>query len=75
VGSGVGNRGSNAPFSPRRAGSDLVAALPAVGMILGAVVGAALGFVNPDGSVVGFAGIGIAVGLVLGVFLRVVFRR
>ena len=41
-------------------------------MIIGAVAGAGLGLLNPDASAVGFAGIGIAVGLVLGLFLRVV---
>jgi hypothetical protein len=54
---------------------DVVAALPAIGMLVGAGAGLALGVVNPDASAVGFAGIGIAVGLVLGVFLRLVFRR
>jgi hypothetical protein len=66
---------SNLPFSPKRRRDDLVAALPAVGMITGAVLGAALGLLNPDASPVGFAGIGICVGLLLGVFLRQVFRR
>ena len=66
---------SNVPFSPRRVRRDLVTALPAIGMILGAVGGLALGLVNPDASAVAFAGIGIGAGLVLGVFLRAVFRR
>jgi hypothetical protein len=66
---------SNVPFSRRRVWRDLVVALPAVGMILGALLGAGLGLLNPDASAVGFAGIGIVVGLVLGNFLRLVFRR
>jgi hypothetical protein len=44
-------------------------------MVVGAVVGAGLGMLNPDASAVSFGGIGIVVGLVLGLFLRVVFRR
>ena len=43
-------------------------------MIGGAVLGAGLGVLNPDASAVLFGGIGIVVGLVLGLFLRVVFR-
>jgi hypothetical protein len=66
---------SNNPFSRRRLRQDLVTALPATGMIIGAVAGAGLGLLNPDASAVGYAGVGIAVGLVLGLFLRVVFRR
>lgn len=66
---------THVPFSRSRVGQDLVSALPAIGMIVGAVAGALLGLVNPDASAVGFAGIGIGAGLVLGVFLRVVFRR
>jgi hypothetical protein len=66
---------SNDPFSRQRARRDLVSALPAVGMILGAVLGAVLGLVNPDASTVSFAGIGIGVGLVLGLFLRWVLDR
>jgi hypothetical protein len=66
---------SNQPYSRRRLRADLVTALPAIGMLVGAVLGAGLGLLNPDASAVGFAGIGIAVGLVLGLFLRVVLRR
>ncbi len=66
---------SNQPYARRRLRTDLVIALPAIGMLLGAVLGAGLGLLNPDASAVGFAGIGIAVGLVLGLFLRVVLRR
>ena len=66
---------SNTPFSPQRRRADVVAALPAIGMILGAVLGAVMGFVNRDASPVLFGGIGIAVGLVLGLFLREVFSE
>jgi hypothetical protein len=66
---------SNQPYARRRLRRDLVTALPAIGMLLGAFAGAGLGLLNPDASAVSFAGIGIAVGLVLGLFLRVVFRR
>ncbi len=66
---------SNVPFSPRRARRDLVTALPAIGIILGALGGLVLGLVNPEASAIAYAGIGIGVGLVLGVFLRAVFRR
>jgi hypothetical protein len=69
------SRVSNTPFSRKRLRDDLVTALPAVGMILGAVIGVALGLINPDASAVAFGGIGIGVGLLLGVFLRAVFRR
>jgi nucleoside phosphorylase len=65
---------SNMPFSRHQWRTDLVSALPALGMIVGAALGAALGLLNPDASAVLFGGIGIAVGLVLGLFLRVVFR-
>jgi len=65
---------SNMPFSRHRCRADLVSAFPALGMIVGAVAGAGLGLLNPDASAVLFGGIGIAVGLVLGLFLRVVFR-
>ena len=66
---------SNMPFSRRTLRDDLVSALPAIGMIVGAVAGAGLGLLNPDASVVGYAGVGIGAGLLLGLFLRVVFRR
>jgi hypothetical protein len=66
---------SNQPYSRRRLRTDLVTALPAIGMLLGAVLGAGLGLLNPDASAVSFAGIGIGVGLVLGLFLRVVLKR
>jgi hypothetical protein len=55
--------------------ADLVNALPAIGMLLGAVVGAALGWLNPDATFVSFGGIGIVAGLVLGLLLRGAFRR
>ena len=66
---------SNTPFSPKRRRNDLVSALPAVGMMVGAVAGAALGRLNPEASAVEFGGIGIAAGLLLGLFLRTVLRR
>jgi len=75
VARGVGNRGGNAPFSPGRVRDDLVSGLPAFGMVVGAVLGAGLGLLNPDASAVEYGGIGIVVGLVLGLFLRLVFRR
>jgi hypothetical protein len=65
---------SNMPFSRHQWRADLVSAFPALGMIGGAVLGAGLGVLNPDASAVLFGGIGIVVGLVLGLFLRVVFR-
>jgi hypothetical protein len=65
---------SNMPFSRHRWRTDLVSAFPALGMIVGAVLGAALGLLNRDASAVLLGGIGIVVGLVLGLFLRVVFR-
>ncbi len=66
-------RGSNMPFSGRRLRADIVGALPGIGMLLGAGCGVVLGVVSPEGSVVGFAGIGIGAGLLLGIFLRLVF--
>jgi len=70
----VAGTGTNSPFSPRRLRTDLAAALPGIGMLLGAVAGAGLGLLNPDASAVGFAGVGIVAGLLLGAFLRAVFR-
>ena len=63
------------PFYRRHLKDDVVSALPAIGMIVGAVAGAGLGLLSPDGSAVGYAGVGIGAGLLLGLFLRVVFRR
>ena len=63
------------PFSGRRVRHDLVNSLPAIGMILGALAGAGLGLLNPDASAVEYAGWGIGAGLVLGLFLRLVWRR
>ena len=40
---------SNSPFSPRRARADLVAALPAVGMFAGALLGVILGLTRGVG--------------------------
>ena len=36
---GGGNRGSGSPFSPGRVRADLVTGLPALGMVVGALVG------------------------------------
>jgi hypothetical protein len=69
------DRGGRQPFAPGRRAADLVTALPAIGMLLGAVLGAVLGRLNPDGTAVGFAGVGIVAGLVLGAVLRTAFRR
>ena len=66
---------SNNPFSRRRRAADLVDSLPAVGMILGALGGLGLSLFDPQASAVSFAGLGIGVGLVLGLFVRTVFRR
>lgn len=66
---------SNNPFSRKRVLDDVLAALPAIGMIVGAVAGVGLGLLNPEGSVVAFAGVGIGAGLVIGIFLRVMLRR
>ena len=66
---------SNLPYARRRLRTDLVNALPAIGMLLGAVLGAGLGLLNPAASAVSFAGVGIGAGLVLGLFRRVVLKR
>ena len=60
------------PFSARRARSDLVDALPALCMVLGAVLGAGAGaFRELSGGAVTGGGLGIVIGLVLGLLLRV----
>jgi hypothetical protein len=68
----------SSPFSPKRARGDFIAALPAIGIGIGAVLGALLGvFWSADGgsgAVVTGAGIGIALGLVVGIAARALFR-
>ncbi|MGZ4427132.1 MAG: hypothetical protein ACXVXC_03680 [Nocardioidaceae bacterium] len=70
---------SNDPFSPRRARADAVAALPGIGMFVGALVGGFFGWffsLDPTTSVViGGAGIGIVAGLVVGLVVRGVVQR
>lgn len=66
---------SNSPFAPRRVQHDLRNALPALGMLLGAAVGVGLGFVRGVGGPVALGGAGIAVGLCLGLVLRVLLPR
>lgn len=65
---------SNSPFSARRARADLVAALPAVGMFVGALLGVVLGLTRGVGGPVSLGGLGIAAGLVVGLLLRVALR-
>jgi len=65
---------SNSPFSPRRARADLVAALPAVGMFAGALLGVILGLTRGVGGPVSLGGLGIVAGLVVGLLLRVALR-
>jgi hypothetical protein len=65
---------SNSPFSRRRARTDLVTALPALGMLVGAVLGVLVGFSRGDGGPVTAGGVGIAAGLVVGLLLRHAFR-
>jgi hypothetical protein len=64
---------SNSPFSPRRARADLVAALPAVGMVLGGVLGVLVGLTQGVGGPVSMGGVGIAAGLLVGWLLRIAF--
>ena len=65
---------SNSPFSPRRARADLLHALPALCMLAGGVVGALAGFAHGPGGPVSLGGLGIGVGLVVGLLLRVALR-
>jgi hypothetical protein len=62
---------SNNPFSPRRARADLVAALPALGMFLGAVTGVLVGLTRGVGGPVSMGGVGLAAGLLVGWLLRI----
>lgn len=66
---------TGAPFSPRRRRDDVVNALPALGMVIGATLGALLGMVRGVGGPVTLGGAGIAVGLVLGLVLRAYLSR
>ncbi len=63
----------NSPFARKRAKGDLVNALPAVGMVLGAVLGVLYGLSRGVGGPVTCGGIGIGAGLVLGIALRNLF--
>ena len=65
---------SNSPFAPKRAKGDVLNALPAIGMVVGAVLGVALGMLRGEGGPVSFGGVGIAVGLVLGLVGRALLR-
>lgn len=66
---------SNGPFSSRRARRDLVNAMPALGMVLGAFAGAVAGATQGSGGTVTGGGLGIAGGLVVGVAGRWLFRQ
>lgn len=61
---------SNSPFARRRAKGDLVNALPAFGIVLGAVLGVLYGATQGVGGPVSCGGIGITAGLALGIALR-----
>jgi hypothetical protein len=65
---------SNSPFAPKRAKGDLLNALPAVGMVTGAVLGVGVGALQGVGGPVSLGGAGIAVGLALGLLGRAVWR-
>jgi hypothetical protein len=65
---------SNSPFAPRRAKGDVLNALPAIGMVLGAVLGIGLGALQGVGGPVSLGGAGIAIGLALGLVGRAVWR-
>lgn len=66
---------TGAPFSPRRRRDDLVNALPALGMVLGAALGFLVGTLVGVGGPVTLGGTGIAVGLVLGIVARAYLSR
>ena len=66
---------TGAPFSPRRRRDDVVNALPALGMVIGATLGALLGMVRGVGGPMTLGGAGITVGLVLGLVLRAYLSR
>ncbi|MGZ8750393.1 MAG: hypothetical protein ACXWYP_05865 [Pseudonocardia sp.] len=64
----------NSQPSPPRSRTDLVARLPAVGMFVGAIAGGLGGMAQGVGGPVSMGGLGIGVGLVVGLLLRVAFR-
>ena len=66
---------TGAPFSPRRRRDDVVNTLPALGMVVGAALGALLGLLRGVGGPVTLGGVGIAVGLVFGLLLRAYLSR
>ena len=66
---------SNNPFSRKRVLDDVLAALPAIGMIVGAVAGVGLGVLNPQEVGRRVRGGRIGAGLVIGILLRVMLRR
>lgn len=66
---------TNGPFSPKRARRDLVNAMPALCMVLGAVAGALAGATQGSGSTVTGGGLGIAGGLVVGLTGRWLFGQ
>lgn len=61
---------SNSPFAPKRAKGDVLNALPALGMVAGAVIGVTIGALQGVGGPVSLGGAGIAVGLLLGLVGR-----
>lgn len=65
---------TNSPFAPKRAKRDLLNALPAIGMMVGAVLGVLLGAVRGVGGPVSLGGAGIALGLCLGLVGRTLLR-
>ena len=66
---------SHAPFSPRRGREDVLNALPALGMVVGALLGLVVGWFVGVGGPVALGGAGIVAGLLLGIVGRSVFGR
>lgn len=64
---------SNRPFSARRVRRDLVNAMPALGMVVGAMAGALAGAGQGSAGAVTGGGLGIAGGLVVGLVGRWLF--